>query len=359
LTLAFPGAYGSGLRESRDWRVASASARPARGDDLHDVLTIGGGPAGLTASLYCRMRKLSVLVVDAGVVGGQLVSVYGDKPVHDWPGHTEVVANELATQIIAHARELNVEFADNEKVEKVTRVGDHFEVVTRGVLHHEEHVHSASAVIIAIGAGTFEPRRLHVPGEEGLSEDFLTYRLPEAGKVAGRRVVVVGGGDSGLESAQVAHRAGASVTIVHTHAGFKGMQTNIDAVSQMKIPCLFDTRMKELVIEGGALAGVIVHTKGEPEPKRIDCDYLVVNIGAAVNLDSVQRWGVEVEAGHIKVDGHMQTSVPGLFACGDIVTYEGKFKLLLTASSEGAVAANSAYVYVKRPLRMTMGDLYT
>lgn len=326
---------------------------------MHDVLIIGGGPAGLTAGLYCRMRKLSVLVVDAGVVGGQLVSVYGDKPVHDWPGHTRVVASELATQLVTHARELNVEFADNEKVLKVSRVEDHFEVVTHGVLTREERLRPASSVIIAIGAGTFEPRRLRVPGEEGLSEDFLTYRLPEQAKVAGRTVVVVGGGDSGLESAQAAHRAGASVTIVHTHAGFKAMEANIDAVNQMRIPRLLDTRVKELVVEGGALEAVIVHTRGEPEPRRLECDYLVVNIGAAVNLDSVQRWGVEVEAGLIKVDGRMQTSVPGIFACGDIVTYEGKYKLLLTASSEGAVAANSAYVYVKRPLRLTMGDLYT
>ncbi len=326
---------------------------------MHEVLIIGGGPAGLTAGLYCRMRKLSVLVVDAGVVGGQLVSVYGDKPVHDWPGHARVVASELATQLVGHARELNVEFADNEKVVGVSRVADRFEVRTHGVLDHQERLRPAIAVIIAIGAGTFEPRRLRVPGEEGLSEDFLTYRLPQGEKVAGRAVVVVGGGDSGLESAQAAHAAGARVLLVHTHAGFKAMEANIDAVDQMKIPRLFDTRVKELVVEGGVLRGLIVHTKGEPEPKRLECDYLVVNIGAAVNLDSVQNWGVEIEAGHVKVDGRMQTSVPGLFACGDIVTYEGKYKLLLTASSEGAVAANSAYVYVKRPLRVTMGDLYT
>ena len=107
--------------------------------------------------------------------------------------------------------------------------------------------------------------------------------------------------------------------------------------------------MKELVVEDGALKAVIVETRGEPAPRRLDCDYLVVNIGAAVNLEAVQGWGVEVEGSHIKVDGRMQTSVPGIFACGDIVTYEGKYKLLITASSEGAVAANSAYAFVRRP----------
>jgi thioredoxin reductase (NADPH) len=326
---------------------------------LHDVLIIGGGPAGLTAGLYSRMRKLSVLVVDAGPAGGQLVTVYGDKPVHDWPGHTDVVATELAGQLLTHARELNVEIAPHEKVLEVRRLEDRFEVVTQSVTTREPHVRPAASVIIAIGAGAFEPRRLRVPGEEGLSEDFITYRMPDPDRVAGRTVVVVGGGDSGLESAQAAHRAGAGVTIVHTHGGFKAMETNIDAVNQMKIPRLLDARMKELVVEGGALRGVVVQVRGEPEPRRIECDYLVVNIGAAVNLDSVQRWGVEVEAGHIKVDGRMQTSVPGIFACGDIVTYEGKYKLLLTASSEGAVAANSAYVYVRKPARLTMGDLYT
>ena len=325
---------------------------------MQEVLIIGGGPAGLTAGIYCRMRKLSVLVVDAGHVGGQLVSVYADKPVHDWPGQAQVVANDLAGQLVTHARDLDVLFAEYEKVVDVRRLDDRFEVVTRDVRTREEHVHPAASVIVAIGAGAFEPRRLGVPGEDGLSEDSVTYRMPEPGKVAGRAVVVVGGGDSGLESAQAAHRAGASVTIVHARAGFKGMEINLDAVNRSHIPRLLDTKVKELVIEDGALRAVIVETRGEPGPRRLDCDYLVVNIGAAVNLEAVQGWGVEVEGGHIRVDGGMQTSVPGIFACGDIVTYEGKFKLLITASSEGAVAANSAYAFVRRPRRVTMKDLY-
>jgi ferredoxin/flavodoxin---NADP+ reductase len=325
---------------------------------LHEVLIIGGGPAGLTAGIYCRMRKLSVLVVDAGRVGGQLVSVYADKPVHDWPGQSQVVANELADQLVAHARELDVAIVENEKVVDIRRLPDRFEVVTHDAQTREERVHPAASVIIAIGAGAFEPRRLRVPGEEGLSEDFLTYRMPEPGKVAGRRVVVVGGGDSGLESAQAAHRAGASVTILHTHAGLKGMETNLDLVNQMRIPRLLDTKVKALVVEEGALQGVLVETRGTPGSRRLDCDYLVVNIGAAVNLEAVQGWGVEVEGTHIRVDGGMQTSVPGIFACGDIVTYEGKHKLLITASSEGAVAANSTYAFVRKPARVTMKDLY-
>jgi thioredoxin reductase len=325
---------------------------------LHEVLIIGGGPAGLTAGIYCRMRKLSVVVMDAGHVGGQLVSVYADKAVHDWPGQAQVVANDLADQLVAHARELAVEFAEHEKVVDVRRFEGRFEVVTHDALTREERVHPAASVIIAIGAGAFEPRRLGVPGEDGLSEDSLTYRMPEPARVAGRTVVVVGGGDSGLESARPAHCAGASVTIVHTHAGFKGMEANLDVVNQLHIPRLPDTKVKELVVEHGVLKAVIVETRGEPGPRRLECDYLVVNIGAAVNLEAVQGWGVEVERGHIQVNSGMQTSVPGIFACGDIVTYEGKHKLLITASSEGAVAANSAYAFVRRPARVTMKDLY-
>jgi ferredoxin/flavodoxin---NADP+ reductase len=326
---------------------------------VHEVLIIGGGPAGLTASIYCRMRKLSVLVVDAGRVGGQLATIYADKPVHDWPGQTQVVAGELADRLDTHARELDVEFAEGEKAVDVRRLEDRFEVATHDVLTREERVRPAASLIVAIGAGAFEPRRLGVPGEEGLSEDSLTYRMPEPARVAGRTVVVVGGGDSGLESAQVAHRAGASVTIVHPHAGFKGMEINLDVVNQMRIPRLLDTKVKELTVENGVLKAVIVETRGGSGPRRLDCDYLVVNNGAAVNLETVQRWGVEVEGGHIKVDSRMQTSVPGIFACGDIVTYEGKYKLLITASSEGAVAANSAYAFVRKPARVTMKDLYS
>ena len=326
---------------------------------MHEVLIIGGGPAGLTAGMYCRMRKMTAQVVDAGRVGGQLISLYGDKPVHDWPGIHYIIANELAAKLIEHARALEVEMAGNQKVEEVTRAGDVFEVAARDVVTKQEHRYQASAVIVAIGGGAFEPRRLKVPGEDGLSEDLLTYRMPDKARVAGKRVVVVGGGDSGLEAAQAAHEAGAKVTMVQVMDRFTGMESNIDIVNRMEIPRHFNTRVKEIELENGRLRAVRAVTKGVSEPLRIDADYLVVNIGAAVNLDAVKRWGIEVENNLIKVDGSMRTSVDGMFACGDIVTYEGKYKLLLTAASEGCVAAQSAYLHVRKPQRLTMTDLWT
>jgi len=117
--------------------------------------------------------------------------------------------------------------------------------------------------------------------------------------------------------------------------------------------------VKGLEIENGTLRAVMVQTKGESAPVRLPSDLLVVNIGAAVNLDAVKQWGIATEGNQIRVDGRMHTSVEGIFACGDIVTYEGKYKLLLTGSSEGCVAANYAYAYVRKPQRVTMGELYT
>jgi thioredoxin reductase (NADPH) len=309
--------------------------------------------------MYCRMRKLSALVVDAGRVGGQLASLYGEKPVHDWPGYSHIIANELARQLVDHALELGVEMVASRKVTGLDRIGDHYEVVAHDIATMLEHRYEALSVIIAIGAGAFEPRRLKVPGEDELAEDSLTYRIPDRAKVLNRRVVVIGGGDSGLESAQSAHLAGAHVTIVQVLDRFTGMESNIELVNQMEIPRLMSTRVKSLDVQNGRIRGVIGQTKGVAEPVRIDCDYVVVNIGAAVNLDAVKRWGIEIENHHIKVNGNMKTSLDGVFACGDIVTFEGKYKLLLTASSEGCVAANSAFVHVKKPPRLTMGELYT
>jgi len=326
---------------------------------LHEVLIIGGGPAGLTAGMYCRMRKMSVIIVEAGRVGGQLVSLYGDKPVHDWPGYHHIIAGDLAGHLIEHARELEVETVANQKVTALARKDEGFEVTARDGVSGADHRYQAQAVIVAIGGGAFEPRKLKLPGEDALGEDMLTYRLADKAKSAGRDVVVVGGGDSGLESAQAAHEAGGRVTMVQVLERFTGMESNIDQVHEMKIPARFNTRVKALEIEGGQLRAVVVQTKGEPAPARLPCDYLVVNIGAAVNLDAVKQWGIEIEGNQIKVDGHMRTSVDGIFACGDIVTYDGKYKLLLTGSSEGCVAANFAYAYVRKPQRVTMGDLYT
>jgi len=326
---------------------------------LHEVLVIGGGPAGLTAGMYCRMRKMSALIVDAGRIGGQLVSLYGDKPVHDWPGYSQVIAGDLARTLSDHATALGVEMVTNRKVVDLERAEDGWVVVARYVLISEDHRHPAQSVVIAIGGGAFEPRKLKVPGEDGLGEDVLTYRMPDRARCAGRRVVVVGGGDSGLESAQSAHEAGAQVTVLQVLDRFTGMETNIDLVNQMEIPRHFGTRVKSLEVADGRILSVIAQTKGAADPLRLECDYLVVNIGAAVNLDAVKRWGVAVEGNLIPVDPHMRTSLEGVFACGDIVAYEGKYKLLLTASSEGCVAANSAYMHVRKPQRLTLGELYT
>jgi ferredoxin/flavodoxin---NADP+ reductase len=326
---------------------------------LHEVLIVGGGIAGLTAGLYLRMRKMSALVIDAGRPGGQLVSLYGDKPVHDWPGYENIIANDLAGHFLDHAAALGVEILPQKKVLDLARDPESFAVTAQDVVTGEKSEHRASAIVVAIGGGAFEPRRLKVPGEEGLSEDVLTYRMPDRSKVSGKRVVVVGGGDSGLESAQSAHEAGAHVTMLQVLERFTGMETNVDRVNQMEIPRHFNTRVKGLEVKDGKLEAVVAQTKGAPEPLRLEADYLVVNIGAAVNLEAVKRWGIDTEGNQIKVDGHMRTSVEGIFACGDIVTYDGKYKLLLTASSEGCVAANSAYLYVRKPQRLTMGELYT
>jgi thioredoxin reductase (NADPH) len=324
-----------------------------------EVVIIGGGPAGLTAGLYCRMRRLSVLVVDAGRAGGQLRSVYAEKPVHDWPGRTEVIAADLAADLVAHADRLEVPRAEGEKAVDVRRRADGFEVVTRDTDSGEERVHPAQAVIVAIGAGAVEPRRLGVPGEDALGEESVTYRLPVAARVAGRRVVVAGGGDAALESAQLAHAAGATVTIVHRGAAFKAMEVNLEAVERLVVERRLDTRVVALETEGGALRAVRLQARGSGAPERLPCDHLVVNVGAAASLEAVRGWGVEVAGGHIRVDGEMRTSVPGVFACGDIVAYEGKYRLLISAANEGATAANSAYAYVRRPPRVTLGDLYS
>jgi thioredoxin reductase (NADPH) len=326
---------------------------------VHEVLIIGGGPAGLTAGMFCRMRKMTAQVVDAGRLGGQLVSLYGDKPVHDWPGYARVIANDLAKTLLDHARDLGVEMVGNRKVKDLVRTDGGFEGVAVDVVTGETHRYPAQSVIVAIGGGAFEPRRLKVPGEAGLGEDMLTYRMPDRSRVPGKRVVVVGGGDSGLESAQSAHEAGARVTLLQVLDRFTGMESNIEKVNEMEVPRHFNTRVKALEIVDGRLVAVVAQAKGQAEPMRIECDYLVVNIGAAVNLDAVKQWGIAVDGSQIVVDTHMRTSQDGIFACGDIVTYEGKYKLLLTASSEGAVAANSAYVHVRKPARVTMGELYT
>ena len=306
----------------------------------YDLVIIGAGPGGLTAGIYARSRMMSTLIMDAGEVGGQLVSLYPDKAIQNYPGFERIQARKLSDKLYAQVESMDCEIRDREKAIDIKNGKKELIVVTdKG----EYHAHS---VIVAIGMGMFKPKRIGCKGEKEFENKGLCYILPPKEELIGKNVVVFGGGNSAIEMALIADSV-TSTTIVHRRDEFRCDEINTMALRNSNIRTIMSS---ELVSVNGDDHVTSVTLKDANGTSDVEADLVVILIGISSDLDDLKKWDLELtESGLVKVDHAMRTSRKGIFACGDAVDYEGKYKQITTACGEAATAANSAYKFVKKP----------
>ncbi len=309
----------------------------------YDVIIVGGGPAGLTAGVYARTRKMSTLILEAQAMGGQLAWLYPTKSVYDYPSYIAIEGGELGDLFTLHSRESGAEMR-NEEVVDIERHPSGFSILTR-----QGHSYEARAVILAMGMGLFEPKRLGVPGETEFEERGVEYRVRDRHDFKGKTVLVVGGGDSALEIALEIVALAKKVTLVHRREEFRAMEKNVEAVMKNPIQVVFNAEVTS--IEGGdRVERAIVYDNRTLKKKIFEVDAILVNIGFKPKTTPLPKWGIELEGERlIKVRADMSTSVRGIYACGDIVSYPGKDKRIVTGCGEAVTAVMSIYKYLKQP----------
>ena len=319
---------------------------------IWDVLIVGSGPAGLSASLFTRMRRMSTLLLETAVAGGQLASLYPKKPVHDFPSYTYVMGDALGRNFVDQAHHMGAEIHEGEHVQMIAR--DEASNTIR--VTSNRGTYEARSVIVATGGGAFEPRKINKPGEAELRGKGVLYGMPDVDESSGKRVLVIGGGDSALESA-ISIKDRSQVTLIHMLDKWQGMDSYVEEIEGSSVRAMLETETVE--IRGrDRVESVLVRNKKTDETEEIPTDIVSINIGYLMDTKIVRQWGLTLEGNQILVDNVMNTNVKGIFSCGDIATYPGKYKLLITACSEGAAAANTAYIYVKQPKKFTVGELY-
>jgi len=308
-----------------------------------DVIIVGGGPAGLTAGIYARTRALSTLILEAQAVGGQLTWLYPTKSVYDYPSYIATEGGELGDLFTLHARESGSGIVQEEVVD-IERMKSGFRVLTRPGGSYD-----ARAVILAMGMGLFEPKRLDIPGELELEGRGVDYRVRDRHEFKDQRVLVVGGGDSALEIALELVATAKHVILVHRRGEFRAMEKNVEAVLKSPIQVMYNAEVTSL--EGGErVRQAVVYDNRTLQKTVFDVDSVIVNIGFAPKITPLPRWGIELEGERlIKVKADMSTSAPGIFACGDIVSYPGKDKRIVTGCGEAVTAVMSAYKHIKQP----------
>jgi thioredoxin reductase (NADPH) len=304
-----------------------------------DALIIGAGPAGLFQVFELGLLGIKSHIVDTlPHPGGQCAELYPDKPIYDIPALPVCGAQELVDRLLQQIAPMGPVFHYGEEVAELQRQEDsRFFVRTSA---GSEFL--ARTVVIAAGLGSFQPRRLGVEGCDAFEDSQVHYRVRSAAEFHGKRLVIFGGGDSALD--WVVDLTGKATSLVHVHRRpeFRAAPASVARMQQL----VAEGRMSYVEgtaagirSEGGRLTGVTVkRTDGVLQD--VPADHVLAFFGLHPKLGPIAEWGLELEKKAIKVDtAKFQTSVPGIFAIGDINTYPGKKKLILSGFHEAALAA--------------------
>jgi thioredoxin reductase (NADPH) len=310
-----------------------------------DILVVGAGPVGLYGAYYAGVRGLSVTVVDSlSQVGGQVTAMYPEKEIYDIAAIPVVTGRELVHGLVTQAGQYDPVYLLGQEARELGRlVGDdgRERVVVRTSAGTEV---TCGAVVVTGGIGTFTPRPLPA-GEEFLGCG-LDYFVPATKAYVDKDVIVVGGGDSAIDWCLMLEPVAASVTLVHRRTAFRAHAASVERVRASSVEIVTDAQVTTL--EGGdRVEKAVVTVKGEDVPRHLPCQQVVAALGFTANLGPLREWGVELRDNrHLVVDSAMRTTVPGVFAAGDITDYPGKVRLIAVGFGEVATAVNNAAVHL-------------
>jgi thioredoxin reductase (NADPH) len=304
-----------------------------------EVVIVGAGPCGLFQVFELGLLGIKAHLLDSlAKPGGQCAELYPEKPIYDIPALPTVGAQELIDRLLEQIKPFGAEMHFGHEVTVVKKREDgRFDVETAGGLKFD-----AGTIIIAGGVGSFQPRRLGAEGVERFEGSQIFYRVKAAAEFHDRRLVIFGGGDSALDWTLALADKARSLTLVHRRAEFRAAPASVAKMQELvaagKMRFIEGTA-QSLLTEGDTLTGVRVKDTSGVEHE-VPADRLLAFFGLAPKLGPIAEWGLDIEKRAIKVDTEkFQTSVPGIFAVGDINTYPGKKKLILSGFHEAALAA--------------------
>ena len=325
--------------------------------DVKDITIIGAGPTGLFGAFYAGMRGATCRLIDnLDQVGGQLTALYPEKYIFDVAGFPKVLAKELVKGMAEQAFQFKQPVHLGQRVTGLKRESENgrpaFTVVT------DEDEYPSRTVLIAGGIGAFTPRKLPLKDVDRWYERGLCDRILDPQLFRGKRVLLVGGGDSAFDWAVNLQGIARRILMIHRRDGFRAHAATVQQVQALAAAGKMELRtFWELkAIHGGdAIEAVtIVNSKTKAE-ERVAIDNVIPQLGFISSLGPIAEWGLELEKGDIKVSQTMATNIPGIFAAGDITTYPGKLKLIATGAAEAAIAVNHAVHFINPAAKIEPG----
>ena len=310
-----------------------------------DSLIIGAGPVGLFCVHQLGIIGLKSEVVDnLDKIGGQCIELYPDKPIYDIPAVPECTGEELTNNLIEQIKAFKTNFHLSERVEEIKKVENKWITKTNKGTEFE-----SSSIIIAAGVGSFEPRKFPTKEIEKYEGKQILYSIRDKTVFKDKSVCIFGGGDSALDWAIELSNT-SNVTLVHRRDDFRGMQASIDKVNQLKEEGKIKIYTKyQLDSVNGNDQIQNINIKHDDESiEEINTDYVLGFFGLIMKLGPIAEWGLNLDKKTIPVNTQsFETNKEGIFAIGDICTYPGKLKLILSGFHEGALAARGCFKYAK------------
>jgi Thioredoxin reductase len=308
------------------------------------MVIIGGGPVGLFGTFYAGLRDMKALLIDAqDELGGQLVSLYPEKIVYDVGGLAGIQAYELAQRLIEQAKMFGPDIRVNEWADMIEKTSDNMWIVKT-----DKGSYKTKTIFIAAGIGKIVPSRLGAKGEIEYENKGVYYTVRRKKDFEGKRILVVGGGDSAVDWALNLAPVAKSVTLIHRRDQFRAHERSVKELFRVANVYVWH-ELKEIKGDGNKVTQAIIFDNRTKEEKVLNVDSVIISIGYKGDLGNIPKWGVNMKGRDIVVNGKMETNLLGVYAGGDIVQLEGSPKLALIAVgfAHAAIAISVAKKYVE------------
>lgn len=310
--------------------------------NMYDMTIIGGGPTGLFAAFYGGLRQASVKLIESlPQLGGQLATLYPEKYIYDVAGFPKIKARDLVEQLKEQLSLFKPTICLEQTVTDLQKLDDGtFRLTT------DKEIHYTKSVIITAGIGAFQPRKLELEEAEQYEGNHLHYFVNDLDTFKGKNVAICGGGDSAVDWALMLEPIAKKVTIIHRRDKFRAHEHSVEQLKASTVKIKTPFVPSKILGDGRTIHGLVLNEVRGDREETIEVDELIVNYGFVSSLGPIKDWGIEIAKNSIVVNSKMETNIPGVYAAGDVCTYEGKVNLIASGFGEAPTAVSNAKAFI-------------